>query len=202
MLERCSLRINELFDLINRFLDLAQIEKGKVVEEMEQICIREVLESCVEEVKVLAEEKSQKLEADIPGDLPFVYGSAHHLKQVVTNLLSNGVKFTPEQGSITLRARETNSDIEVSVADTGVGIDPEDLPRLFEQFFRGKGGASVKGTGLGLSISKRIIEAHHGQIWAESPYADGQPGARFVFTLPKGQPAGIKVFSDSRAGSR
>ena len=196
ILQRCSQRIKELFDLINRFLDLAQIEKGKVVEEMEMICIRDVLDSCVEEVSVLAAEKAQELNAEIPQDLPNVFGSANHLKQVVTNLLSNGVKFTPELGSITLRAREMENEIEVSVTDTGIGIDPDDLPRLFEQFFRGKGGAAAQGTGLGLSISKRIVEAHHGTIWAESPYDEGQSGARFVFTLPKGQPAGMKVFGE------
>jgi signal transduction histidine kinase/CRP-like cAMP-binding protein len=196
ILQRCSQRIKELFDLINRFLDLAQIEKGKVVEEMEMICIRDVLDSCVEEVSVLAAEKAQELKAEIPQDLPNVYGSANHLKQVVTNLLGNGVKFTPELGSITLRAREMENEIEVSVTDTGIGIDADDLPRLFEQFFRGKGGAAAQGTGLGLSISKRIVEAHHGTIWAESPYDEGQSGARFVFTLPKGQPAGMKVFGE------
>jgi signal transduction histidine kinase len=196
ILNRCSQRIRELFDLINRFLDLAQIEKGKVVEEMEMICIRDVLDSCVEEVRVLAAEKAQELNAEIPQDLPNVYGSANHLKQVVTNLLGNGVKFTPELGSITLRARDMENEIEVSVTDTGIGIDPDDLPRLFEQFFRGKGGAAAQGTGLGLCISKRIVEAHHGTIWAESPYDEGQSGARFIFTLPKGQSAGMRIFSD------
>jgi signal transduction histidine kinase/CRP-like cAMP-binding protein len=196
ILQRCSQRIKELFDLINRFLDLAQIEKGKVVEEMEMICIRDVLDSCVEELSVLAAEKDQALNAEIPRDLPNVYGSANHLRQVVTNLLSNGVKFTPELGSITLRAREMENEIEVSVADTGIGIDPDDLPHLFEQFFRGKGGTAAQGTGLGLSISKRIVEAHHGTIWAESPYDEMESGARFVFTLPKGQPAGMKVFGE------
>ena len=198
MLERCSTRIEELFDLINRFLDLAQIEKGRVVEEMDTISIQEVLHSCVEEVTVLASERSQKLRTDIPDDLPQIYGSARHLKQVVTNLLSNGVKFTPERGIITLCAREMENDIEVSVSDTGVGIPAEDLPHLFEQFFRGKGGAAAQGSGLGLSIAKRIVEAHHGTIRVESPYGNGQAGARFTFTLPKGRPAGIRVFGDSR----
>jgi signal transduction histidine kinase len=112
------------------------------------------------------------------------------------NLLSNGVKFTPEGGSITLRARETEDHIEVAVMDTGIGIAPDDLPHLFNEFFRGKGGATAKGTGLGLSIVRRIVEAHQGKIWTESPYDDVQSGAKFVFTLPKGQPAGIKVFGD------
>jgi signal transduction histidine kinase len=150
----------------------------------------------VEDIRVLAVEKSQELKADIPSDLPMVYGSPNHLKQVITNLLSNGVKFTPEGGSITLRAQETDDQIEVAVMDTGVGITHDDLPLLFNEFYRGKGGATVKGTGLGLSIAKRIVEAHQGKIWAESPYDDVASGAKFVFTLPKGQPAGIKVFGD------
>ncbi len=196
MLERSSARIQELFDLINRFLDLAQIEKGKVVEEMEMIAIQDVLSSCVEEIKVLAAQKSQELKTEIPPDLPMIYGSAHHLKQVVTNLLSNGVKFTPEEGTITLCARELNDHLEVAVMDTGIGVAPEDLPHLFEQFYRGKAGAAAKGTGLGLSIVRRIVEAHQGEIWAESPYDGVESGAKFVFTLPKGQPAGIRVFGD------
>jgi signal transduction histidine kinase len=196
MLERSSTRITELIELINRFLDLAQIEKGKLVEEMEMMSLQDVLNSAVEDIRVLAAEKSQHLEADIPFDLPMVYGSANYLKQVATNILSNAVKFTPEGGTITLRAQETDDHIEVAVMDTGVGIDPEDLPNLFEEFYRGRGGATAKGTGLGLSIARRIVEAHQGEIWAESPYDDEQSGAKFVFTLPKGQPAAIKVFGD------
>jgi signal transduction histidine kinase len=196
MLERCSQRIQELFDLINRFLDLAQIEKGKVVEEMDMISIQELLTSCVDEIKVLATERSQEVNTDIPPDLPQVYGSASHLKQAVTNLLSNGVKYTPMEGTITLCAREMEDHLEIEVCDTGTGIAPEDLPHVFDQFYRGKGGDTAHGTGLGLSIVKRIVEAHQGQIWVESPYADGRAGSRFVFTLPKGKPAGLKVFGD------
>jgi signal transduction histidine kinase len=196
MLERCSQRIQELFDLINRFLDLAQIEKGKVVEEMDMISIQELLTSCVDEIKVLATERSQEVNTDIPPDLPQVYGSASHLKQAVTNLLSNGVKYTPMEGTITLCAREMEDHLEIEVCDTGTGIAPEDLPHVFDQFYRGKGGDTAHGTGLGLSIVKRIVEAHQGQIWVESPYAEGRAGSRFVFTLPKGKPAGLKVFGD------
>jgi signal transduction histidine kinase len=196
MLERCSLRIRELFDLINRFLDLAQIEKGKVVEEMDVVSLQELLSSCAEEVRVLAADKSQELTTDIPTDLATVYGSPSHLKQVVTNLLSNGVKYTPDGGTIALCARDRDDQIEIEVCDNGIGIDPDDLPHLFEQFYRGKGGDAAHGAGLGLSIVKRIVEAHQGQIWVESPYADGKPGSRFTFTLPKGKPAGLKIFGD------
>jgi signal transduction histidine kinase len=161
------------------------------------ISIREVLEACAEEIRVLAAEKSQELRLDIPADLPKIYGSASHLRQAVTNLLSNGVKYTPEQGTIILCARRTDDQVEVEVCDTGVGIDSEDLPHIFDQFYRGKGGDKAHGAGLGLSIVKRIVEAHQGTIWVESPYAAGQQtGSRFVFTLPVGQPAGLKVFGD------
>jgi signal transduction histidine kinase/CRP-like cAMP-binding protein len=196
ILERCSQRIRELFDLINRFLDLAQIEKGKLVEDMDMISIQEVIVSCADEIRVLALEKSQDLRVDVPVDLPKVYGSTKHLKQAVTNLLSNGVKYTPEEGTITVCARRTNDHVEIEVCDDGQGISPDDLPHLFDQFYRGKGGDTAHGTGLGLSIVKRIIEAHQGQIWVESPYAGVQQGSRFVFTLPVGQPAGLKVFGD------
>ncbi len=196
MLARCSLRIRELFDLINRFLDLAQIERGKVVEEMDMISIQEVLDACAEEIRVLAEEKSQQLRTNVPADLPKVYGSPKHLKQVVTNLLSNGIKYTPEQGTITLCAREREDHLEIEVCDTGIGIAPDDLPHLFDQFYRGKGGDTAHGAGLGLSIVKRIVEAHQGKIWVESPWGNGDSGSRFIFTLPKGQPAGLKVFGD------
>jgi len=77
-----------------------------------------------------------------------------------------------------------------------MGIAPNELPHLFDQFYRGKGGETAHGAGLGLSIVKRIVEAHQGEIWVESPYGDGQTGARFVFSLPKGQPAGLKIFGD------
>lgn len=196
ILDRCSQRIRELFDLINRFLDLAQIEKGKVVEEMDMISIQEVLRDCAEEIRVLAEQKSQDLRTDIPADLPQVYASANHLKQALTNLLSNGIKYTPEQGTIILCARELEDHLEIEVCDTGMGIAPNELPHLFDQFYRGKGGETAHGAGLGLSIVKRIVEAHQGEIWVESPYGDGQTGARFVFSLPKGQPAGLKIFGD------
>jgi signal transduction histidine kinase/CRP-like cAMP-binding protein len=188
ILGRSSERIAELFDLINGFLDLAQIEKGKVVEEMRTVSLTELLGCCVDDIRALAANKSQALIADIPADLPAIHASPEHLKQVVMNLLSNGVKFTPDGGSITLSAQELPEHIEVAVMDTGVGIAQEDLTHLFDEFYRGKGSTQTPGSGLGLHIAQRIVEAHQGKIWAESPYGNGQAGSKFVFTLPKVQP--------------
>lgn len=184
MMERSSLRIKELIGMINRFLDLAHIERGEVVQKMEMTSLDGVVDRCVEEMRVLASEKGQTLTVEKPPSLPVIYASPTHLHQVLTNLLSNAVKFTPEGGSITLGVEEVGDDIQVTVTDTGIGIDAEDMPHMFEDFYRGKRAGGV-GTGLGLSIAKRIVEAHGGRIWAQSPYAEGQPGSRFTFVIPK-----------------
>lgn len=184
MMERSSLRIKELIGMINRFLDLAHIERGEIVHKMEMTSLDEVLDRCLEEMQVLASEKGQTLTVEKPPSLPVIYASPSHLHQVFTNLLSNAIKFTPEGGSITLGVEEVGDNIQVTVTDTGIGIDPEDMPRIFEDFYRGRSVGGV-GTGLGLSIAKRIVEAHRGKIWAQSPYAEGQPGSRFAFIIPK-----------------
>jgi len=184
MMERSSLRIKELIGMINRFLDLAYIERGEIVQKMEMTSLDEVLDRCLEEMQVLASEKGQTLTVEKPPSLPVIYASPSHLHQVFTNLLSNAIKFTPEGGSITLGVEEVGDNIQVTLTDTGIGIDPEDMPRIFEDFYRGRSVGGV-GTGLGLSIAKRIVEAHRGKIWAQSPYAEGQPGSRFAFIIPK-----------------
>jgi len=108
------------------------------------------------------------------------------VQQVITNLLSNAIKFTPERGEIKLRVAEREGDIQVEVLDTGDGIAAEDLPNIFNDFYRG-GDKEKTGTGLGLSIAKRIVEAHGGKIWAESPNPEDKKarGSKFTFTLAK-----------------
>jgi len=116
--------------------------------------------------------------------LPKVYGSSLRLQQVLNNLLSNAIKYS-EQGVILVRASQGNEYVKVEVSDNGVGIPPEDLPRLFEDFFRGKNAGAAKGTGLGLSICRRIIEAHRGRIWAESPDPETNSGSKISFIIPQ-----------------
>ena len=136
----------------------------------------------------LAVEKEMDLRVEIPEGFCQIQGSPRRLRQVLTNLLSNAVKFTPEKGTVTLRLTEEDAHVQVEVTDTGIGIPPEDLPRIFGEFYRG-GNVESQGAGLGLAIAKKIVEGHGGSIWAESPYTDGQPGSRFVFTLPRGSEA-------------
>ena len=183
MMQRASQRINELLNLISNLLDIPRIEMGQLVHEMKEVSLAQVIDSFVEEGLSLAEQKGLKFSVHIPPDLSCLYGVPTRLKQVITNLVNNAINYTDE-GEVVMRVVETDSEILVQVADTGSGIPADDIPRLFEDFFRGSN-AGPKGTGLGLSISRRIIQAHGGKIWAESPCAETGKGSKFCFTLPK-----------------
>ena len=183
MLERSSVRITELLNLISDLLDIPRIETGQIVQEIEEISLLKVVRGCLEDQWKLAEEKGVKVEVELPRTLPKIRGSSPRLQQVITNLVNNAINYTPE-GTVTIRVREVDGDIEVCVMDTGIGIPPEDLPQVFDDFFRASN-VETKGTGLGLSIAKRIVEAHGGKIWVQSPCPEKSIGSKFTFTLPK-----------------
>ncbi len=183
LLERGSRRIDGLLTLITDLLDIPRIEAGQITREMREISFNEVVKRSVEGLDSLARQKGLTLRMELPQSSPKIYGSSRRLQQVVTNLANNAINYTRE-GMVLVRVTDSDSEVRVEVIDTGIGIPPEDLPRLFTDFFRGSN-VGAKGTGLGLSISKRIIEAHGGRIWAESPCAETSKGSRFTFTLPK-----------------
>jgi len=183
MLERSSLRIKELLNLISDLLDIPRIETGQIVSEMKEVSLPQVVKNSLADLRNLAKEKRIKLKTELPSALPKIDGSAPRLQQVITNLVSNAINYTPE-GMVTIRVREGDSDIKVEVMDTGIGIPPEDMPKVFDDFFRASN-VEAKGTGLGLSIAKRIVEAHGGRIWVESPCPESNTGSKFTFTLPK-----------------
>jgi PAS domain S-box-containing protein len=172
--------------LINDFLDISKIQAGRMQWKTAELSIAEVIQSAVSAAKGLIESARLELKIDIQPDLPQVLGDRDRLIQVITNLLGNAYKFTPEGGRITLKARTDNEDrdmVIVSLTDTGAGIAPENYQLIFESF--GRVGQAVKdrpkGTGLGLSICKKIIENYRGKIWVESTLGRG---STFFFTLP------------------
>ena len=183
MIERSSVRITELLKLISNLLDIPRIETGQLVQEMKECSLLEVINSCVSEMKYMAVQKGIVLKTEIPAAFSPVSGSSARLKQVLTNLLSNAINYTP-QGEVLVRALERESEVQIDVVDSGIGIPSEDLPHIFTDFFRASNVTS-KGTGLGLSISKRIVEAHQGHISCESPCAETKTGSRFSVVLPK-----------------
>jgi len=186
MLDRSSQRITELLNLISDLLDISRIEAGQIVSEMEEVSLKSAVEVSVENVRGLAKERKIGLKVEMPKSLPQIKASGIRLQQVITNLLTNAIKFTPDKGAIKLRVADRESDIQMEVMDTGVGIAAEDLPKIFDDFYRSNDREKA-GTGLGLSIVKRVVEAHGGRIWAESPNPEDKlaRGSKFTFTLPK-----------------
>jgi signal transduction histidine kinase len=184
MLDRSSHRIGELLNLISDLLDFSRIEAGQITQEFKATSLPEVVEGSLEDVQAMAKEKEMKLQIEVPETLPVIQAAPPRLRQVLNNLLSNAIKFTPPGGLINLSIEDRGDHLQVEVMDTGPGIAPEDLPHIFDDFFRGRN-VERTGAGLGLSIARKIVEAHGGKIWVESPCnADGK-GSRFTFILPK-----------------
>lgn len=184
MLERSSHRIEGLLDLVGDLLDVYRIEAGQMAQEFKPTSLSEVVEGSLEDIQAMAKEKGMKLQVEVSEELPIIHAAPHRLRQVLNNLLSNAIKFTPPKGLITVRVEAKDEHLQVEVMDTGVGIPPEDLPYVFDEFFRGRD-VERTGAGLGLSIAKKIVEAHGGKIWAESPCTADGKGSKFTFTLPK-----------------
>ena len=185
LMQRGIRRIDGLLTLITDLLDIPRIEAGQLKREMREISVNEVVKQATDGLDKLARQKGIALKVELPQTSPKVYASNRRLQQVVTNLTSNAINYTRD-GMALVRVTDGDDDVRFEVIDTGIGIPPDEMPRLFEDFFRGSN-VGVKGTGLGLSISKRIVEAHGGKIWAESPDPETGNGSRFTFSLPKGQ---------------
>jgi len=170
--------------LINNLLDIARIESGRVTMERRAIAVEELFTTIQEQVRPQLEMKRIRYETDLDGVKQLV-GDPEHLQRVFVNLLSNAIKYTPEEGRIRLGLRQEGSSVLATVSDTGCGIAPEDLPKLFQEFYRAADPVNqqVQGTGLGLALAKRIVEAHRGQITVTSEQGKG---STFSVTLPAG----------------
>lgn len=164
-----------------RLLTLA--EAGQLRLDREWVDLRRLIEETVDGIALQAAEKGLHLEIRLPGELPPVPADPLRVRQALMNLLSNAVRYTPSGGRITVEARDLGSAVQVSVRDTGIGIAPEDLPHVFDRFYRAEKSRarSDGGSGLGLAIVKHLVEAHGGRVGVES--APGK-GAHFFFTLP------------------
>jgi signal transduction histidine kinase len=152
---------------------------------MESACLVEITHEALETVAARASERGVVLRHDIPEDLPGIEGSPKRLRRLLINLLDNGIKFSPKDGHVKLALFDDPACIRIEVADMGRGIPPHHLPHIFEDYFRVRRREFVPGAGIGLSTARRIVEAHGGQIWVQSPYRSDQTGSKFICTLPK-----------------
>jgi signal transduction histidine kinase len=176
---------------IQKLLDAASLEAGRLSLAWRRCTVRDLLDATLETFGPLAAERSIALELDAGnGDLAF-WGDPERVGQVLSNLVSNALKFTPEGGRVTVRAVESGFHTRIEVRDTGPGIASQHLPRVFDRFWRADA-EGRRGTGLGLYIAKGIVETHRGRIWAESRVG---AGSAFIFELPIAPPTGADIAS-------
>jgi PAS domain S-box-containing protein len=169
--------------LVEDLLEISRLENGKVSLNIKTINIADLINDIVASLRTETERKRMQLTIDIQPTLPAIEADNKRIGQVLTNLISNAHKYTREQGQITVRAFQTGDLVQVDVVDTGVGIPPDELPKMFSRFFRANNALKdeVGGTGLGLSIAKSFVELHGGDMWVTSEL---DVGSTFSFTLP------------------
>ena len=173
-----------LLDLINDFLELAKIEAGKMEMHFEEICIPDLINDIMEIIRETAIQHNVILKKEFNQEMLSINADRRSLRQILFNLISNSIKFSNNEGGvITISTKKENDMVRISVADNGIGIKTEDLPKLFQKFEQLDSGISRKyeGTGLGLAITKQLVEMHGGKIRVESKYGEG---STFIFLLP------------------
>jgi two-component system phosphate regulon sensor histidine kinase PhoR len=180
-LKRMEAEVDSLTQMVEELLELSRIESRRVPLRLSPTAVAEVVIPPCERLRPQAERAGLDLTVLLPPDLPRILADMERMQQVLTNLVHNAIKFTPPGGSITVEARQVEDEVVISVRDTGVGIPADDLPRIFERFYKADRARSGGGTGLGLAIAKHLVQGHGGRIWAES--VEGQ-GSTFYFTLP------------------
>ncbi|MDD5561693.1 MAG: ATP-binding protein [Candidatus Omnitrophica bacterium] len=174
---------DRLASLINDLLDLSRIESGKMKMLFMPLDTVSVIKRAVTVLENQAKAKSITFRLDIPSNIPRIRADEARFSQVMINLLDNAIKYTPENGSVSIIASLVDNYVQVDVVDTGIGISEKDLPRIFERFYRVDKARSreLGGTGLGLSIVKHIVSAHGGRLWVKS---EPGLGSTFSFTIP------------------
>ncbi len=182
-LHHIETEVNALAQMVQELLELSRIESGKVAPNIQPTSIQTLLQVPIERLQPQAERAGLSLTLTLPDDLPLARADSEQMRQVVTNLVHNAIKFTPPGGDITVSAEaRVQDEMLIFVRDTGVGIPEQDLPRIFERFYKADRARSGGGTGLGLAIAKHVVQRHQGRIWAES--IEGK-GSTFYFTLPR-----------------
>ncbi len=178
-LERSLVRME---DLIGDLLDLERIESG-AGRRIEPLDWPALVQDVVSELRESAEQKRHTVAVDLPPDLPAVSGDRVQLRQALSNLVGNAIKYTPEGGRITVHSQPVQGELHVKVQDNGLGVPAEQLPNLFQHFYRAQqpGTEKIAGTGLGLSLVKAVVEGHGGRVWVESQENEG---STFGFALP------------------
>lgn len=186
ILTRASQKINNLARMASELLDLARIESGLISLEREPVDMSAIIRDQVAFHLPKAESESIRLEIDVPEVLPPILANRRNMEEVLSNLITNAIKYSPDGGQVLVSAFAENDSLCIRVKDSGLGISPEDLKLIFKQFYRIKNEKTryINGTGLGLAIVKSILESHQGRIKVESRPGEGSTFIVFLPVLP------------------
>jgi len=186
--------IDRLWRLINDVLDFQKLGSGQMKFQMDEGNLSRTVEEAYNTMIPLANKCKVNMSLEMQPDMPVAIYDADRLIQVLTNLISNAIKFTPEDGLVTVGVKCVGQEFVLTVRDTGLGIPKEDLVKIFDRFFRvNRPGKEIKGTGLGLPIVRRIVDAHHGRIDLQSDVGEGTV---FTITMPGNCQQGTSMLSD------
>jgi PAS domain S-box-containing protein len=174
---------DRLTALVNDLLDISRIESGRIELHMKPVAIQDVVDQVTSSLQPRASSRDLTLKVDVDPNLPAVWGDSDRIAQILVNLIGNAIQYTPPGGEIAISARVRGEKMEISVADTGIGISEENQRKIFDRFFRADDPLvqETPGTGLGLPITASLVEMHGGEIWVESELGEG---STFTFTLP------------------
>ena len=180
-LERVKVRIDELLKLINSWLRVISVDINKLKDGFLQLPITAPLTNALESMAPYAARKNIEIITKLDDSLPLVNGDSLTSSEVFTNILSNAIKYSPDNTKVIVKAEGKGGSVSVSVKDSGIGIAAEDLPHIFDGFYRGAQSGQASGHGIGLAVCRQIVDAHHGSIHVES---ETGKGTTFVVNLP------------------
>jgi two-component system phosphate regulon sensor histidine kinase PhoR len=180
-LDKLNHEVDSMTQLINELIELSRIESGTTKLSLEPLDINNLIKGIITRLSPQAARKQIVMSTELDGNIPVVQADKERIAQVITNLVQNAVKFTPYNGRITVTTSHTSDIVKVHISDTGIGISKEDLPHIFERFFKADKSRAAEGSGLGLAIAKHIVKAHGGEIHVASQ--EGK-GSVFSFSLP------------------
>ncbi|MFA6053835.1 MAG: ATP-binding protein [Thermodesulfovibrionales bacterium] len=183
LLQKVRTKIKGMVALIHDILDVCYIEEGGYLKQIEHLDLTEILQRTVELMQPQAQDKNIALHVKTEDHLPLIIGNKSSVEAMFINLISNAIKYTPSGGQVNVEMSENAQNVQIDVSDTGIGVEDEDFPRIFDKFYRVRSEITknISGTGLGLSIVKSVVDAHRGAINVESKVGKG---TTFTVLLP------------------
>jgi two-component system phosphate regulon sensor histidine kinase PhoR len=180
-LNRLDVEVDRMTQMVAELTELSRIETGRIKLKLESVNINSLIEEVATRLNHQAERQQVSLSTKLSSDLPLIQADKERIQQVTVNIVHNAIKFTPSCGRVVISTKHSGESVTAQVSDTGIGISKDDLPHIFERFFKADKSRSTSGTGLGLAIAKHIVQTHGGSIWVESE--EGK-GSTFSFSLP------------------